>query len=155
MKRLNLSLTCLLITSLFLSGCGGGVDVAVEIPPPPPTAAFDLGAKLNGHPLANVDVFPDEEQTIQLQVFDTLEVDSSGPVSWEIVAGSSAGIPTQSGGTLLFEGVAFTETLSTSGQLVLAISAAQPLAGPVPVTLYATSLDDYTQTARIDIVVTN
>lgn len=154
MKRLNLSLGCLLVASLFVSGCGGGVDVAVEVPPPPPSA-FDIGAKLNGQPLVNVDVLPDEEQTIQVRVGDTLELDSSGPVSWETVAGASAGIPTQSGGTLLFEGVAFTETLSTSGQLVLAISASQPLDVPVPVTVYATSLDDYTQTARIDIVVTN
>lgn len=155
MKRLNPPLACLLLASLFLSGCGGGVDVAVEVPPPPPSSAFDLGAKLNGQSLANVDVFPDQEQTIQVQAGDTLELDSSGPVAWETVAGSSAGIPTQSGGTLLFEGVAFTETLSTSGQLVLAISASQPLAVPVLVTLYATSLDDGTQTARIDIVVTN
>ena len=154
MKRLNLSLTGLLIASFFVSGCGGGVDVAVVVPPPP-TAAFDLGAKLNGRPLINVDVFPDEEQTLQVRVGDTLELDSSGPVSWETAAGSSAGIPTQSGGTLLFEGVAFTETLSTSGQLVLAISAGQALVAPVPMTVYATSLDDYTQTARVDIVVTN
>ena len=155
MKRLNVSLIGLLIASILVSGCGGGVDVAVVVPPPPSTAAFDLGAKLNGRPLVNVDVFPDDEQTIQVRAGDTLEIDSSGSVSWETVAGSSAGIPTQSGGTLLFEGVAFTETLSTSDQLVLAISAGQTLFTPVQVTLYATSLDDYTQTARIDIVVTN
>jgi hypothetical protein len=154
MKSLNLSLLGVLAASLLLSGCGGGVDVTVEVPPPP-VAAFDLGAKLNGHPLVDVDVFPDEEQTIQVRVGDTLELASSGPVSWETVAGSSAGVPTESGGTLLFEGVAFTETLSTPGRLVLAISADQPLLLPVPVTVYATSLDDYTQTARIDIVVTN
>ncbi len=153
MQRLNLSLTFLLSASLFVTGCGGGA--AVEVATPPPTAAFDLGAKLNGQSLANIDVFPDDEQTIQVQVGDTLELDSSGPVSWETVAGSSAGIPTQSGGTLLFEGVAITETLSTSGQLVLAISATQSLAAPVPVTLYATSLDDGSQTARVDIVVNN
>ena len=155
MTRLNLSLASLLTGTLFIAGCGGGVDVAVEIPPPPPNYAFDLGAKLNGLPLAGVDVFPDDQQTIQVQVGDTLELDSSGRVSWETVAGSSAGIPTQAGGTLLFEGVAFSEIISTSGQLVLAISASQPLAVPVPVTVYATSLDDFTQTARIDILVTH
>jgi len=153
MRQLNFSLACVLVASLFVAGCGGGVDVAVEIPPPP-SAAFDIGATLNGQRLAGVDVFPDDDQTIQVQTGDVLELDSSGPVSWETVAGTAAGIPTQSGATLLFEGVAFTETVSTPGQLTLAISASQPLVAPVPITIYATSLDDAYQTARIDIVVT-
>ncbi len=154
MRYLGTSLTCVLIASLFVTGCGGGVDVGVVVSPPP-TAAFDVGAQLNGHPLAGVDVFPDEQQTIQVVVGDTLELDSSGPVSWETVAGTAAGIPTQTGGTLLFEGVAFTEVVSTPGQLTLAISANQPLAAPVSMTVYATSLDDASQTATFDIVVTN
>lgn len=154
MRPLNFSLACVLVSTLFVAGCGGGVDVAVEVPPPPPSAAFDIGATLDGQRLAGVDVFPGDDQTIQVQTGDVLELDSSGPVSWEMVAGTAAGIPTQSGATLLFGGVAFTETVSTPGQLTLAISASQPLVAPVPITVYATSLDDAYQTARIDIVVT-
>lgn len=155
MRKFNLPLIAVLAAGLLLSACGGGVEVGVEIPPPPPSAAFDLGAKLNGRWLTNVDVFPDEEQTIQVRVGDVLELDASGPVSWEIVAGTTAGIPTQAGATVLYGGAAFTETVSTTDQLVFAISSAQPLVAPVPLTIYATSLDDAYQTARIDLVVTN
>jgi hypothetical protein len=154
MRKLNLSLIAVLAAGFVLTACGGGVEVGVEIPPQQ-QADFDLGAKLNGQWLTNVDVFPDEQQTIQVQVGDVLELDSSGPVAWETVAGNSAGIPTQAGTTVLYGGAAFTETVSTPGQLVFAISSAQPLVAPVPLTIYATSLDDAYQTARIDLVVTN
>jgi hypothetical protein len=153
MRNIILSLASVLTAGFLLTGCGGGVDVGIAVPPPP-SAAFDVGAKLNGYPLANIDVFPGEEQTIQVQTGDVLELDVSGPVFWETVAGSTAGVPTQTGTSVLFDGVAFTETVSTPGQLVLAISASQPLTAPVPLTIYATSQDDALQTARIDIVVT-
>lgn len=154
MRKLSLSLLAVVASGFLLTACGGGVDVGIEIPPPP-SADFDVGAKLNGQWLHGVDVFPDDEQTIQVQVGDVLELDSSGPVSWETVAGNSAGIPTQAGTTVLYGGAAFTETVSTSGQLVFAISSAQPLVAPVQMTIYATSLHDAYQTARIDLVVTN
>jgi len=153
MRKLSLSLVAMAASGLLLTACGGGVDVGVEIPPP--QADFDVGAKLNGQWLGDVDVFPDDEQTIQVQVGDVLELDSSGPVEWETVAGNSAGIPTQAGTSVLYGGAAFTETVSTTGQLVFAISSAQPLAAPVQMTIYATSLHDAYQTARIDLVVTN
>jgi len=153
MRKLTLSLVAVAAAGLLLTACGGGVEVGVEIPPP--QADFDVGAKLNGQWLGDVDVFPDDEQTIQVQVGDVLELDSSGPVAWETVAGNSAGIPTQAGTTVLYGGAAFTETVSTSGQLVFAISSAQPLVAPVQMTVYATSLHDAYQTARIDLVVTN
>jgi hypothetical protein len=155
MRNLNISLACVLVASLFVTGCGGGVEVGVVVSPPPPSAAFDVGARLNGHRLQGVDVFPDDQQTIQVQTGDVLELDSSGPVSWETVAGSAAGIPTQTGGTLLYQGVAFSEAVSTPGQLILSISANQPLVAPVSITVYATSLEDAYQTARFDIVVTD
>jgi hypothetical protein len=155
MRSLTFPLTCVLTVTagLLLTGCGGGIDVGVDVSPPP-SAAFDIGAKLNGYPLASVDVFPNEDQTIQVQTGDVLELDSSGPVSWETVAGSTAGIPTQGGATVVYGGVNFTETISMPGQLTLAVSSPQPLAAPVPLTIYATSLDDASQTARIDLVVT-
>jgi hypothetical protein len=153
MRKLSLSLVAVAASALLLTACGGGVEVGVEIPPP--QADFDVGAKLNGQWLGDVDVFPDDEQTIQVQVGDVLELDSSGPVAWETVAGNSAGIPTQAGTSVLYGGAAFTETVSTTGQLVFAISSAQPLVAPVQMTIYATSLHDAYQTARIDLVVTN
>jgi len=152
MRNFLLPLASVLTAGLFLTGCGGGVEVGIDVSPPP-SAAFDLGAKLDGQPLAGIDVFPGDEQTIQVQTGDVLELDTSGPVSWETVAGSTAGIPTQTGATVIYQGVAFTETVSTPGQLVLAISASQPLVAPVQMTVYATSLDDAFQTARVDIVV--
>lgn len=155
MRQLHLCLTAVLAAGAMLTACGGGVDVGIEVTPPPPQADFDIGAKLNGQWLHGIDVYPDDEQTIQVQVGDILELDSSGPVAWETVAGNTAGIPTQVGTIVLYGGAAFTETVSSSGQLVFAISSAQPLVAPVPLTIYATSLDDAYQTARIDLVVTN
>ena len=155
MRNLKLSLAGVLVASLFLTGCGGGVEVGIVVTPPPPDAAFDVGARLNGHRLQGVDVFPDDHQVLQVQAGDVLELDSSGPVSWETVAGSAAGIPTQTGGTLIYQGVAFSEAVSTSSQLILSISASQPLVAPVSITVYATSLVDAYQTARFDIVVTD
>ena len=152
-KRLLLPLA-VLACGLLLTACGGGVDVGVEIPPPP-HAAFDVGAKLNGQWLGDVDVFPDDEQTIQVRVGDVLELDASGAVDWETVAGNTAGIPTQAGTTILYGGAAFTESVSTPYQLVFAVSSAQPLPAPVQLTVYATSRDDAYQTARINVVVTN
>lgn len=154
MRQLKLSLIAVLAASVVLTACGGGVDVGVVVTPPP-QANFDIGAKLNGHRIHRIDVYPDDEQTIQLQVGDILELDSSGPVAWETVAGNTAGVPTQVGTTVLYGGAAFTETVSTPGQLVFSISSTQPLVAPVPLTIYATSLDDAYQTARIDLVVTN
>lgn len=157
MRRLPFTLASVLLSTLLVAGCGGGADVGVVVtaPPPPPTAAFDVGAQVNGTPLAGVDVYPDDQQTIQVRAGDTLELDSTGPVSWETVAGSTAGVPTQTGGTLLFGGAAFAEAVSSPAQLVFVISASDPLVAPVSVTVYATSLDDPLQVARIDIVVTN
>lgn len=154
MRKLSLTLVAVVTSGLLMTACGGGVEVGVEIPPPP-NADFDIGAKLNGQRLHGVDVFPDDEQTIQVQVGDVLELDSSGPVYWETVAGNSAGIPTQAGTTVLYGGAAFTEAVSTRDQLVFTISSAQPLVAPVQMTIYATSLHDAYQTARIDLVVTN
>lgn len=153
MRKLSLSLAGVLLTGVLLTACGGG-SVDVVITPPPPSAAFDVGARLNGQRLHGVDVFPDDEQTIQVQTGDVLELDASGPVTWETQAGTAAGIPTQTGGTFLYQGVAFGEAVSTPGQLILSISASQQVLAPVTMTVYATSLDDAYQTARIDIVVT-
>ena len=150
--RVAACLGFVLSASLLVSGCGGGAEVDVTIPPP---AAFDLGVKVNGQPLAGVDVFPDDEQTVQVHVGDTVEIDSSGGVGWETAAGASAGVPTETGGTYLYGGAALTETVSTPGELVLAVSAQQPLNVPAAIAIYATSLDDSTQTARVDLVVTN
>lgn len=156
MRRLPLTLAGVLLSTLLVAGCGGGAEVGVVVTaPPPPTAAFDVGARVNGERLFGVDVFPDDQQTIQLRVGDTLELDSSGPVSWETVAGPTAGVPTQTGTALLYGGATFTEAVSTPGQLVFDVSAPEPLLDPVSITVYATSLDDALQTARIDIVVTN
>lgn len=153
MRKLLLLPLAVLACGLLLTACGGGVDVGIVFPPP--NAEFDVGAKLNGQWLGGVDVFPDDEQTIQVRVGDVLELDASGAVDWETVAGNTAGIPTQAGTTVLYGGAAFTETVSTPYQLVFAISSAQPLPAPVQLTLYATSRHDAYQTARIDLVVTN
>src|ERR1700751_5734092 len=89
---------------LALSGCGGGVDVSVVVPVTPAGPEFDVGAQINGEPIAHLDVFPGETETISVISGDALELDSSGPVDWDFSAGGSADIPAVTGGAIEFEG---------------------------------------------------
>lgn len=137
----------LVSATLLLSGCGGGGS---DNPPPP---NFDIGVLLNGHPVTGVDVFPGDEQTLYVTAGQTFELDSSGPVSWTlVVAGSTiAG----AGNTISYGGATLQEILTTASQFAAITSEDAPLPAPVPITLYATSLDDSSQVARFNIVITN
>jgi hypothetical protein len=133
--------------ALLLSGCGGGVDYA--LPPP----AFDIGALVAGRPVAGVDVTPGFEQTIYLAIGQSFELDSTAPVAWTVEIGGTtiAG----SGNTIFYGGATIQETLMTTIQFAANTSSAAALATPVPITILATSLDDPSQVARIDLILTN
>lgn len=139
---------------LGLSGCGGGeVDVVVPVTPAGPD--FDLGAQINGQPIANLDVFPGEAQTISVIAGDAFELDSSGPVYWDFSAGGSADIPAATGGAIVFEGATLHETVVNSSQLVLSVTSNNPPGTTVPITIYATSQYDSSQYATIQLLVQN
>jgi hypothetical protein len=132
--------------SLALGGCGGG-SVALAGPD------FDIGAQIDGHPLAGFDVFPGEVQTLYVPVGSSFELDASGPVDWTVVAGGTV-VP-GAGITFYYAGVTLQEILVTRSQFVIGTASAGPLPASVPMTLYATSRYDGQQVATIQVVVTN
>jgi hypothetical protein len=139
--------------AVALAGCGGGgsVDVGVTVPPAAP--AFDVGAQIDGVPVAHFDVLPGDSETVSVIAGDTFELDSDGPVYWDFSIGGSAEIPGQAGSALVYGDATVHETVVNGSQLVLAVDSSAPPGTSIPVTIYVTSQDDSTQYATIDLVI--
>jgi hypothetical protein len=144
-----------LAITLALAGCGGGVDVGVTVPVGPAVPDFDVVALINGTPVAGVDVFPGESQTIAVPAGDAFELDSSGPVFWDFSAGGSADIAAAAGGTILYQGASINETAVGGSHLVLGVSSNAPFGSTIPITIYVTSQYDPNQFATIEVLVSN
>jgi hypothetical protein len=152
MSGANLGIVALV---LALSGCGGGADVTVVVPVTPAGPDFDVVARINGEPIAHLDVLPGESETISVVSGDAFELDTSGPVYWDFSAGGSADIPAVTGGAILYGGATLHETVVNGSQLVLSVTSSAPPGSSVPVTIYVTSQDDSSQVATIDLLVEN
>lgn len=155
MRTLNIPLICLVSASLLVAGCGGGVDVAVVVPPPDNGPDFDVIAMIDGQRLSGVDVFPGEAQTISVVAGDSFELDSSGPVFWDLSAGGSADIEAAAGSTFIYQGAALNETSVGSSHLVLAVSSNAPPGSSIPITVTVTSKYDPHQFATVNLLVSN
>jgi hypothetical protein len=155
MRRLHFSLISVLLASLFVTGCGGGVDVGVDISPADNPPDFDVIAMINGQKIAGVDVFPGESQTISVVAGDAFELDTSGPVFWDLSAGQSAGVAAAAGSTFLYEGAALDETAVGNDHLVMAVSSSAAAGSSIPVTVTVTSQADPSQVATITLLVSN
>jgi hypothetical protein len=144
--------------TLLLAGCGGGtVDVVIDVPPFTigyvAQPDFDVIMDVNGQPLAGFAAFPGEEKTVYLPVGSSFLLDSSGPVAWTMVVGPTTIMASSNtGNTVLYAGVAIQQTRATSYQFAANTSATAPLLGQVPVVIYATSLYDSYQVAKINVV---
>lgn len=140
-------------SAMILTGCGGGsVDVTATVPVTP-VAAFDIGALVNGQPVANFDVEPGDTPTLSIPVGDSLEFDSNAGVYWTIYVNGNA--ISGSNNSVTVDGATLTETSVTNAQFAGYVTSQGPLANPVQVTLAATSQIDGTQTAQINLVITN
>jgi hypothetical protein len=140
--------------SLGLAGCGGGsVDVGVTVPVSPAGPAFDVGAQINGVPIAHFDVLPGDAQTISLIAGDTFELDSDGPVYWDFSAGGSAEIPAQAGGAFTYGDAIVEESVVNGSQLVVRTDSSAPPGTSIPVRVYITSQDDPSQYATLDLLI--
>jgi hypothetical protein len=144
-----------LAITLALAGCGGGVDVGVTVPVGPAVPDFDVVALINGTPVAGVDVFPGESQTIAVPAGDAFELDSSGPVFWDFSVGGSADIAAAAGGTILYQGASVNETAVGASHLVLGVSSTAPVGSTIPITIYVTSQYDSSQFSTIRVLVSN
>jgi hypothetical protein len=143
------------VLSFALSGCGGGVDVAVTEPVQPSSPDFAVTALIDGARIANLDVFPGESQTISVVAGDAFELDTDGPVYWDFSAGGSGDIAASAGATLVYAGASLNETSVGDSHLVLAVSSSAPPGSSIPVTIYVTSKNDSSQVATIDLLVLN
>ncbi len=155
MRPLNISLACMLAASVFVAGCGGGVEVGFVIPPPDRGPDFDLVAMIDGQRLSGVDVFPGEAQTISVLDGDAFELDSSGAVFWDLSAGNSADVPASAGSTFIYQGAALNETSVGATHLVLAVSSSAAPGSSIPITITVTSKFDPNQFATINLLVSN
>jgi hypothetical protein len=160
MRVVTTFLSALLVsTSLLLTGCGGGV-VAVEgevvvDPVPVQVDAFDLIMRVNTQQVAGVNVFPGEDQRVQLVAGSNFEIASSGPIAWTVlvdgyVVNAGEGSRIQSAGGAIIEPITITNARykANTGRIGF-------LSAPVEVSLIATSLEDPSQQATIYIVLTN
>ena len=134
-----------------LAGCGGGVWIGDDGDGPD----FDVIAAVDGHRVPGFDVFPGEADTVQAVVGDAVELDSSGPVDWSIAPAGGGEVDAHAGDAIAVGGAVLHETVVNDGQLALSVSAADVLARPVHVTVYATSRWDGHEVARIDLVITD
>jgi hypothetical protein len=141
----------LVSTSLLLSGCGGGVVVEGDVVVPPP-AAFDVIMFANGQQVPAVRVLPGREQDVYLPAGNNFEFATSGPVAWTVVTGNTVVNPPV-GGTLVYAGINLTPTRITNARYA-ANTAAAGLVNPVVVSFIATSLEDPSQEAQINLVLT-
>jgi hypothetical protein len=142
-------------SALILTGCGGGsAGVSAEVTiPVTQTAAFDIGAQLNGLPVANFDVEPGDNQTISVPVGASFELDSNAGVYWTVYVNGNAINGTNN--SIIVDNATLTETLTNSEQFAGYATSQGPLANPVQLTLVATSQIDGSQTAQINIIITN
>jgi hypothetical protein len=144
--------------SLLLTGCGGGeVDVSVDgtiVVPPVQVVAFDLGMFVNGQQLRDVSLLPGQEQNVQIPVGSNFELFTSGPVAWTVVVGGSV-IDAPVGSTIFYGNAAIVQTLITTARFAASTSQQGFLPSPVVVTLIATSLNDRSQEAQVNVALTN
>ena len=155
MPKLKVSLACVLLASLLVAGCGGGVAGGVVLPPPDQGPDFDVVAMIDGQRLSGVDVFPGEAQTISVVAGDSFELDSSGPVFWDLSAGNGSGVAASAGSTFTYQGAALNETSVGDSHLVLAVSSSAAAGSTIPIAVTVTSRFDHRQFATINLLVSN
>jgi hypothetical protein len=140
-------------STMLLAGCGGGasLDIVVDGSDIP---AFDVIMFANGVRVPAVLVEPGFEQTIELPAGNNFELATSGPVAWTVVTG---GVEVQPlvGGSVFYSGITLSPTNITNARYAANTSKAGLLANPVVVTFIATSTQDTSQKAQINIVLTN
>lgn len=133
----------LLALSFTLSACGGGGS---------DTGAFDVTVVVAGQPTGGA-YGPGNSPTVYVRAGQSIELDASEPVYWTLyVAGTAV---SGAGTTVHYAGADVTLAAESSSRIAVDTYAAFRLAGPIPITLVATSTFDSATVATVNVLITN
>ena len=130
--------------ALLLTACGGGGDNG--------SASINIGVSVAGQPQRDLIVGQGGSTSLALFAGDSVILEAREPVSWTLFVGGAA---VGTGVEVFYAGLNLTATRLDAYTAALNTFAAFPLAGPVAVTMVATSTFDSAPVARVDILITN
>lgn len=133
----------ILAVAANLSACGGGGDAFVT---------FDVGVRVGGVVVSGPPVSSGSHRSITMYAGQSIELDANEPVYWTLLVGGSSVF---GGVTVVYAGLAITQTAISSSRIAVDTSTRFGLVNPVPMTLIATSRIDSAQVATVDVLVTN
>ena len=130
--------------ALLLTACGGGDNSGA--------ASVNIGVLVAGQPRSDLVVGQGGSTSLALFADDSVILEAREPVIWTLFVGGAA---VATGVKVLYAGLNLTATRLDAFTVALDTFAAGPLAGPVGVTMVATSTFDSAPVARVDILITN
>ena len=129
--------------ALLLTACGGGDNGS---------ASINIGVSVAGQPQRDLIVGQGGSTSLALFAGDSVILEAREPVSWTLFVG---GVAVGTGVEVFYAGLNLTATRLDAYTAALNTFAAFRLAGPVAVTMVATSTFDSAPVARVDILITN
>ena len=133
----------LLAAAASLSACGGGGDESVTL---------DIGILVGGVVVSGSPVYSGGQRSVTIYAGQSIELDANEPVYWTLLVGGSSIV---GGVTVVYNGLAITQTTVSDSRIIVDTGARFALASPVRMTLIATSTYDSAQVATVDVLVTN
>ena len=130
---------------LLLTACGGGGDGGGA-------ASINIGVLVAGQPQRDLVVGQGGSTNLALFAGNSVVLQAREPVTWTLFVGGAA---VGTGVEVFYAGLNLTATKLDAFTVALDTFAAFPLAGPVAVTMVATSPFDSALVARVDILITN
>ena len=131
---------------LLLTACGGGGDGGGG------AASVNIGVLVAGQPQPDLVVGQGGSTNLALFAGDSVDLRAREPVTWTLFVGGAA---VGTGVEVFYAGLNLTAIKRDAYTVTLATFAARPLAGPVAVTMVATSPFDSALVARVDILIPN
>ena len=133
----------LLAAAASLSACGGGGDAFLTL---------DIGVLVGGVVVGGPANSSGGHRSVTMYAGQSIELDANEPVYWTLLVGGSSVV---GGVTVVYNGLAITQTTVSDSRIIVDTGARFALASPVRMTLIATSTYDSAQVATVDVLVTN
>ena len=132
-------------SALLVTACGGGGDDSGS-------ASVNIGVLVAGQPRPDLVVGQGGSTNLALFAGDSVILEAREPVTWTLFVGGAA---VGTGVEVFYAGLNLTATRLDAFTVALKTFAAFPLAGPVGVTMVATSNFDSALVAKVNILITN